>query len=528
MPQLVSHGNLPLSAVFRSLLILAFSLGFVGCATRPLPFTPDSRAPVEQCRQHGDLTDPKLFQIYIDPAGHLLDPENEEPIAISAIPIRNPNPAGVNDASSKIKAIKERVAKEEAETEVRYVDRIISTFSNLRKADSRYELAIFIHGGLNSFESTTERVADLRQPMLDECKYPLFISWNSGWGSNYSDHLLWIHRGVQSPRLASVLSPLTLAEDITRSVFRAAPALINNNHQTFSTRESNALKDSIASIAEGNTVNLRPFFLEELLDRKFSIPDPYTLVNPVRFAAIPFVDGFGSGSYNSMIRRTELVLRKERDDSVPNGKVPSTAATRFFIRWQEETESNPILSGASLSLFAHSMGTLIANDIISNFPRIMFDRIVYMAAACRVSDLKSVANYLLINPAAHFFNLSLHPQRDVWERSYADFTPRGSLLIWIDQFLGSVNSFGDRTAGFLRNIAPRAADLFDDSALRGRVTMTVFSDQLPSPIEHGDFDAYRFWRPAFWTADDCTPIRVPDGLSGRSQGCFEYQGERAL
>lgn len=51
------------------------------------------------------------------------------------------------------------------------------------------------------------------------------------------------------------------------------------------------------------------------------------------------------------------------------------------------------------------------------------------------------------HPHSRFFNLSLDPYNEIAERTYYDFISRGSLLMWIDDTFGTVNSFRDRTFG---------------------------------------------------------------------------------
>lgn len=146
------------------------------------------------------------------------------------------------------------------------------------------------------------------------------------------------------------------------------------------------------------------------------------------------------------------------------------------------------------------MGTIIANNIIARYQHMIeFNDIVFMAAACKIKDLEYVvAPYLEKNETTNFYSLSLNPYRDISENTFYDFIPRGSLLIWIDQTFGDINSFQDRTAGYWFNIVRGAGEAFKNSKVRERVNLTQFGIRDGTPQEHGDFNDYAFWKEEFW------------------------------
>jgi hypothetical protein len=118
------------------------------------------------------------------------------------------------------------------------------------------------------------------------------------------------------------------------------------------------------------------------------------------------------------------------------------------------------------------------------------------------------------NDLSRFYNLSLDPYREIGENEFYDFVPRGSLLHWIDNIFGQVNSFKDRSAGGWWNIVRTAEDVFPEP-VRTRVWLTRFPIGGPEmgPQEHGGFDAYCFWRPSYWQAH--TPLlRYPACAAG--------------
>lgn len=148
------------------------------------------------------------------------------------------------------------------------------------------------------------------------------------------------------------------------------------------------------------------------------------------------------------------------------------------------------------------MGSIVANNIIAEFPEINFSNIVYMVAACRLKDLKYVISpYLERNPSARFHNLSLNAYRDIHENiSGADFTPRGSVLIWLDQSLAYINSYQDKTAGFWFNIVKAADNVFKKEHVQKRVHLTQFgiNDGTPQGHSFRNFKNFKYWTDDFW------------------------------
>ena len=103
--------------VIRSTVLL-FLLISSGCAT-------NKRSEVEKSL----IEDSKLYQLYIDETGNLLNP-----------------------------ASKNKVVNEEE-----YIGKIISNIEKLKDANPDLTLSIFIHGGLNTFEAATSRVKETKE-----------------------------------------------------------------------------------------------------------------------------------------------------------------------------------------------------------------------------------------------------------------------------------------------------------------------------------------------------------------------------
>lgn len=157
---------------------------------------------------------------------------------------------------------------------------------------------------------------------------------------------------------------------------------------------------------------------------------------------------------------------------------------------------------AKVDIFAHSMGTIVVNEILRRsewFPTPRFQDIVYMGAACSIRDYEdSVFPYLARHKAylTQFHNLMLHPRAENEEIVAYECGPRGSLLVYVDNYFASPSTVRDRTLGRFENIMlsvgrtqPEVAD---------RIHMKVFSVGRSEPETHGGFTPAHFWAPGFF------------------------------
>lgn len=406
----------------------------------------------------------RSYQIYIDSTGDLLDPLNEKVI---------------ND-------------------EENYIQNIVDNFQAKKSTNPDLRMTIFVHGGLNSFENATERVKRVKDSMLMDNRYPIFISWRSGGFSNYGDHLFSIRRGEKRNWfVGGITSPFVLVEDGLRSLARIPASTYNVLFGQNSIRIGKYSQEeqySDKALAELNKLGF--VIYNSPNDTGHGFEDFWTVWNPVKLFTAPFVDGLGTGAWNSMLRRTDLVLRRNDGFNGVSEEKSDTAVTKFF----KEVSSD--LKDEEIVLIGHSMGTIISNNIIARFQELNFKEIIYMAAACSIKDIEVVVPpYMEKNTKSKFYSLSLNPYRDMAENSAFDFVPRGSLLMWIDDTLGSTNSFQDKAAGFWFNMVRGASEAFKNPAIRKRVHLTQFGIKDGTPQTHGAFGDYKFWNENFWKGD---------------------------
>jgi len=369
--------------------------------------------------------------------------------------------------------------------------------------EKKQKLLVFIHGGLNTFTRANKRVSETKDDIMKiGDKYPIYISWDSNIFYNYIDHLFFIRQGNRPP-LGWTASPFVLSEDFLRSVARIPASTYNTLYgrnallKTIFSKEKNIIDNYL------NKLTLQGFNIHNNLNKtrsKIYNEDWLSALNPIKVILSPIVDGLGTGTWNSMLRRTDLVLRKDPIDIKGNDKDSTTAVTKFFNAYTKR------LSSTSIDLVGHSMGTIISNNILSKYgdeTKLHFENIVYMAAACSIKDLEFVvAPYLERNIKSHFYALSLNHYRDLTEENFLKGSvPRGSVLIWIDKILGNINSFQDKTAGLWFNLVQGASSSFKGDNVRSRVHLTQFGINDASPQNHNDFDNDNFWRKIFWTGE---------------------------
>ena len=309
-----------------------------------------------------------------------------------------------------------------------------------------------------------------------------------------------------------------------------------------------------------------PFYIEEikplklLLDKidcrkagpnfKNALKGTKNLVSiPTKMLIAPLLDGIGTSAWNNMLRRVQLLFWTDMDyhdtSNNENGEQDNwnhhKASGGLSIFMQEFAQhlynNNEVYKDIDISLVGHSMGSIILNEMIRTSavvkiqPRMdrsieprdedfsfRFKNIVYMGSASTINHFEStVLLYLQKNSEAKFYNLMLHRRAEVREDNVFDLSPRGSLLVWIDDFLSNPLTHRERTLGRIDNFLVAAHTI--PKPLRGRIHIKSFregmaesgseengwkSKTFPDPQEHGDFSSkFRFW------LEDCWAAHVP-------------------
>ena len=123
-----------------------------------------------------------------------------------------------------------------------------------------------------------------------------------------------------------------------------------------------------------------------------------------------------------------------------------------------------------------------------------------MAAACSITDFEQSINGLtqIKKNLPNIYNLCLNPVAETVESNAFEFAPRGSLLIWIDNFMSLPSVTSDKRLGVWENIL-QSTHLIPKS-LRSLTTIKCFKagKYTVDPQKHGDFSNEKFWLQSFW------------------------------
>jgi pimeloyl-ACP methyl ester carboxylesterase len=253
---------------------------------------------------------------------------------------------------------------------------------------------------------------------------------------------------------------------------------------------------------------------------------PLTLAGwlPPKVIGLIVIDGLGSAAWSTMHRRTHTMVRPSTEFTEKLAQtrqyVPETGGLPIFLdSLQELLRKN---RGYHLTLVGHSMGAIVATEVIRARDSLRIDNIVFMASAASVRETAtSVVPYLEHHPRTQFYNLTLHPWSEAREWAKGPVLPYGSLLEWIDAYFGNPETPEDLMVGKYDTAIRTASEL--PPAIRGQVHIKAFGYHSGKgcgahdmPFKHGQFndDEVPFWRFGFW---------VPDGA-----GCKEVRSNPAL
>jgi hypothetical protein len=396
------------------------------------------------------------------------------------------------------------------------------------------EIVIYIHGGLNNIDGAIAKSAVLTD-MFDEqhtSQYFIGICWNSNLMPTYGQHLFGVREGLHQAPKAIATSPAMLIADVGGAAARFPMNLASFLWQ------------------DAYTVNPRGFTRRKLADRRYkqirkSTKDPklkgltvgdasdersrallvgsdfgrWVITYPVKVPATLVLDVFGVQPWKNMLRRTRTMFERESEfipmleyedaeglnkylGYPPDDVVPFLDKLNYTGRkgamWHF---GNYLASGraawasgarSTITIIGHSMGAIVACELLQRFHALPVDNVVFEAAACSVSNFKTnvipfleeqnlraqMATLEGNDPAkvvkTHVYNVCLHDDAENAEKNPGelDLSQRGSLLTWVDTLYQSPESENDRTFGRWVN-AILATDDFPSDIL-DRITIKEF------------------------------------------------------
>jgi hypothetical protein len=411
-----------------------------------------------------------------------------------------------------------------------YEIRIRNLLRELDEQEGNKKILIFVHGGLNSYKDSIARAEELCPKINDAGYFPVFVCWRSALWPCYWEHLTSIRQGRVHRGYEWFTWLYYLTADVGRAVFRVPAALylqVINDCKPYMPNHNPegqcagalllALKERVRTKPPAKSIKIYEGTDWMTYQEKRNLLIRLVATYPLKIVSGALIDAVGKSAWDNMLRRTKTLFRNPdefdiRDHYTNPAKVDaalnrtsSGALSIFFARLSKHIQRNNN-STYKITLIGHSMGTIVLNTVLHEYPRLPCEDIVYMAAACSIQDfIASVVPFLKKHVNTKFYNLCLHPLAEQTEASAYEVAPRGSLLTWIDNFLASPQTIPDRTLGCWENVLQTTHMI--PRALRGRIHIKAFDAGASDgkPRRHGDFGAIEFWDKKQWTpiCEDC-------------------------
>jgi pimeloyl-ACP methyl ester carboxylesterase len=494
---------------------------------------PDGASQPESCHEAQMLAEKAgTSVIAIDERGHYTPVSFNFAKQCRLEPIRQPTP-GVNCVPQP----EGPIAEEFTDCFVQHAKAIRSNLQSPPPGKT-YHLLVFIHGGLNLEQGRLERAfVDANRMLADrsaaviagraagrleggEIWYPLFITWPSGGVQSYLDQRIHYNQGDYGSEYKRLMSPLYFLTDAVEAVVRAPVAWA----ESFSwvdlgqTPTLTHVGDAI-----GCEQQSKPAFVCVPVERDDrSTLQEVAYWSPVGFVGraitVPAVDVVGQPAWDAMISRTRMLMRKpfNADDfAAADGKLDGKGDLWYLFNVIGELAED---ERPAITLIGHSMGAIVVNEILRNFPDLPYRSIVYMGAAASVRDTLAALDHVTrINPRPdlRFYNLSLHQLAEANEVGYFGTVSKGSLLEWVDRMYTTPATFADRTVGKWINAVMARGD-FLPLASRLQLSFKRFGLSCAEPLKHTEFDEYEpragcpetrtpYWHPTFWAVPEAPP-----------------------
>jgi len=348
-------------------------------------------------------------------------------------------------------------------------------------------LLIFVHGGLDTYKTGFEQVEALvafqqYQPSSYLSGYHILtINWDGSFLDSLGDDLAVIRRGEPNLLMGIPTSPFVFADRLVSSVIETPRALMYQMENAF---------DSLRPSADPT----------ETLGDHIGIYASYLWLYPIRVVTLPFIQGYGTATWDMLKRRDELVfappgsLRQRDFQRYGNQGAGRTLIQALEGRVPEKGKwrrSDGTVVPLEIILVGHSMGALVLDRLLQAAPNLSVNQIIYLAAASSLEDFDRVSlPYLKAHPETRFWSFSLSDKDETREKYALDLIERGSLLVWIDNFFERVNTPLQRRLGRYRNYARYYSGTIQilPQDLRSRICMFQHEGIPDAPRQHAEFN----------------------------------------
>jgi hypothetical protein len=472
--------------ILRSLLASVFLLGTVACSSFRLE--PNGPVTPEEFRQH---------VLMFDARGEPRDPLGDHAYLVAEHTPSNAAKGLSFDA---------------------YVANMIEGIKTHREKYGRARIIFFFHGGLNTRSAALGRARDQIAAMKRDVKdggqpdiYPIFVNWQTSLYASYKDHLLFVTKGQDTYSGGMFLAPFKLAGDVSHAVFEIVP----DNHLAIRdlARHWTYVREGAvqARNCEANRLDFREGMKRErpFTNRLADKVGAFTTYLLTKWWLTGVIDGGGTPAWSSMNYTADRLFFSDQEMHHPyefQEREPGGAGDfSHFLR--ALAQPGVLHSDDEIILAAHSAGAIVANALLQHFGEALpITTLVYMAPACPIDELMTggrVANFLARRSTRQLYILTLHEVAELSERHFVDLTPRGSLLVWLDQYIQPKSSeFRGQMMGRARNLRLHAHLI--PCGIQPQIHVTAFSEQpqftagvvppYPEPQTHGSFGEVPYWQ----------------------------------
>ena len=375
-------------------------------------------------------------------------------------------------------------------------------------------VAIVIHGGNETPAKTVLPSARMVPEMIKDGYYPIFIHWNSWILGAYIEQLFCIRSGWYR-RYAHVTGFFGLAGDIVTSLARIVPSTVAQWMLARKRRPGYVFPtiaglDRFAPSPPNIAVKLVDYDGKEPLLRRLSmlarLPVQILVSTPAVNIVVP-------RAWQNLLRRTKAMFRTPREFD-PNMKTegykqpdgstysPREGAMAMFLTELGKTIDDHPQLDIKVDIISHSMGAMIANEVILTSPDLPYRDLVFMAPACSVRKFAEIVSPLIRRrlPEVHAHELTLHPKLEAVQSDLWGYSPVGSVLEWLEGFLTPPNTYLDRFLGKWDNVL-RTLHIFGDD-VRPNIHIKAFPydpKNRKKPYRHVHFndEDIGFWKEEF-------------------------------